>query len=176
MSKQRAFVRYTKSGKIVPGSMIVTNGDYPKGPAVWKEVSTNICCEDTFYSTSLRLKGFIRYTKSGKIVPGSLVIGNSYPKDGGIWKEVSVDTCCEDNCIQFDVDTTEGTSFGFSFFSTSPINFTVNWGDGTTHVDAGAGGFYEELHEFPEINQSYTVTVCFDLIEAVSELNFYGND
>lgn len=174
--KERAFVRYTKSGKIVPGSMIVTQGSYPEGPAVWKEVDTNLCCEDISTPSYLKLKGFIRYTKYGKIVPGSLVIGSSYPKDGGIWRQVSIDLCCQDNCIQFVVDTSNGTAFGFSFSSITPINFTVDWGDGTTHIDAGLGGYYQEEHTFPELNETYTVTVCFDNIESVVELEFFGND
>lgn len=38
MSKKRAFIRYTKSGKIVPGSLIVTTkGGYPKD-GIYKEV------------------------------------------------------------------------------------------------------------------------------------------
>ena len=41
MTKKRAFVRYTKSGKIVPGSLILTSGSYPDKPALWKEVSTD---------------------------------------------------------------------------------------------------------------------------------------
>jgi len=44
--KKRAFVRYTKEGKIVPGSLIMTKGSHPKGPALWVEVPVNICCED----------------------------------------------------------------------------------------------------------------------------------
>lgn len=43
--KLRAFVRYSKKGKIVPGSLILTNGSYPNGPAVWKEVPADLCCE-----------------------------------------------------------------------------------------------------------------------------------
>jgi hypothetical protein len=47
MSKKRAFVRYTKQGKLIPGSLIVTtNGDYPDKSATWKEVSTDLCCDD----------------------------------------------------------------------------------------------------------------------------------
>lgn len=43
--KERAFVRYTKHGKIVPGSLIVTTkGGYPSGPALWKEVTVDQCC------------------------------------------------------------------------------------------------------------------------------------
>jgi hypothetical protein len=46
MSKKRAFVRYTKSGEIVPGSLILTNGSYPDKPALWKEITTDQCCDD----------------------------------------------------------------------------------------------------------------------------------
>lgn len=44
MSKKRAFVRYSKQGKIVPGSLILTSGSYPNGPSTWKEVSADLCC------------------------------------------------------------------------------------------------------------------------------------
>lgn len=44
MSKQRAFVRYTKAGNIVPGSLILTSGSYPSGPGLWKEITTDLCC------------------------------------------------------------------------------------------------------------------------------------
>lgn len=54
MSKQRAFVRYTKSGKIVPGSMILTKGGYPKGPAKWTEVTTDLCCVSPEYTVMLK--------------------------------------------------------------------------------------------------------------------------
>lgn len=44
MSKQKAFIRYTKKGKIVPGSLIVTgSGGYPKD-GTYKEVTPNLCC------------------------------------------------------------------------------------------------------------------------------------
>jgi hypothetical protein len=47
MSKKRAFVRYTKSGEIVPGSLIITtNGGYPDKSSLWKEVTVDQCCEN----------------------------------------------------------------------------------------------------------------------------------
>jgi hypothetical protein len=46
MSKKRAFIRYTKAGNIVPGSLILTNGSYPNGPGLWKEITTDLCCEN----------------------------------------------------------------------------------------------------------------------------------
>jgi len=73
------------------------------------------------------------------------------------------------NCIQFVVDTTEGTFFTFSFNTTGPINFTVDWGDGTTHEDSGAGGFYSEEHTYPDSDTQYTVRLCFDDITTVLE-------
>jgi hypothetical protein len=51
MSKKRAFVRYTKAGKIVPGSLVLTSGSYPSGPSTWKEVPSNLCCDNPFIIT-----------------------------------------------------------------------------------------------------------------------------
>jgi hypothetical protein len=53
MSNKRAFVRYTKAGKIVPGSLILTNGSYPSGPSTWKEVPMDLCCETVTFSTQV---------------------------------------------------------------------------------------------------------------------------
>jgi hypothetical protein len=44
MAKKRAFVRYSKQGKIVPGSLILTAGSHPNGPSTWKEVPADLCC------------------------------------------------------------------------------------------------------------------------------------
>lgn len=44
MSKKRAFIRYTKKGKIVPGSLIITNGTYPSD-GTYQEVNTDLCCD-----------------------------------------------------------------------------------------------------------------------------------
>jgi hypothetical protein len=95
MSKQRAFVRYTKAGKIVPGSMIITQGSYPEGPALWAEVVTDLCCDDPAFTTTSKMKGFVRYTQLGNIVPGSLILGESYPKGGGLWRDVTINLCCD---------------------------------------------------------------------------------
>lgn len=45
--KKRAFVRYSKKGKLVPGSLIITNGSYPDGPSLWLEIPADICCTTT---------------------------------------------------------------------------------------------------------------------------------
>lgn len=41
--KKRAFVRYSKNGKVVPGSLILTGGSYPQGSSTWKEVPADLC-------------------------------------------------------------------------------------------------------------------------------------
>lgn len=46
MSKKRAFVRYTKAGKLVPGSLVITDGTHPDGPATWREITFDKCCDD----------------------------------------------------------------------------------------------------------------------------------
>lgn len=43
--KKRAFVRYSKQGKIVPGSLILTGGSFPQGPSTWNEVPADLCCD-----------------------------------------------------------------------------------------------------------------------------------
>ena len=76
--------------------------------------------------------------------------------------------------LSFVVNTTEWLIFRFEFISTNePIEFTINWGDGTIHEDSGYGGFYEEEHEYAEAG-SYTVTVTFDNPLKVLELDFPG--
>ena len=43
--KKRAFVRYSKQGKIVPGSLILTSGSFPNGSSTWNEVPADLCCD-----------------------------------------------------------------------------------------------------------------------------------
>lgn len=124
-------------------------------------------------ATNNKLKAYVRYDGTGRVIAGSLILQRFKPKVGN-WKEIDAYECCNpsplpSNCIEFVVDTTEGTFFGFSFTTTGPINFTVDWGDGTTHPDAGAGGFYSETHTYPESDTQYTVRVCFDDINSVIE-------
>lgn len=42
--KKRAFVKYSKSGKLIPGTTIITSGKYPKG-GPYKEIPYDLCCE-----------------------------------------------------------------------------------------------------------------------------------
>lgn len=44
MSKKRAFIKYTKAGELIPGSLIITtSGGFPKD-GVYKEVDVDLCC------------------------------------------------------------------------------------------------------------------------------------
>ncbi len=126
------------------------------------------------------LKSYIRYDGSGRVIPGSNIL-NRFKPGVGNWKEINTYECCNplplpSNCIEFVVDTTEGTFFGFSFTTTGPINFTVDWGDGTTYSDSEIGEFHEVSHYYPQEDQQYTVRVCFDNIASVTEIEFPGND
>ena len=78
--------------------------------------------------------------------------------------------------FSFVVNTAEYLEFRFVFTSTNePIEFTINWGDGTIHEDSGFGGYYEENHEYTEVGE-YTVTVTFDDPLKILELDFPGTD
>jgi uncharacterized protein (TIGR02145 family) len=94
MSKNKAWIQYTKYGEIVPGSLIVS----PRRPVngVWYEVVTDICCdtEPPFGLISSKQKAFVKYDASGNIVPGSLVLTDGRLPKPGIWKEVYINICC----------------------------------------------------------------------------------
>lgn len=54
MSKKHAFVKYTKKGQLIPGSLVITEG-YPKETAngVWEEVPVNLFCCDPITTTTV---------------------------------------------------------------------------------------------------------------------------
>ncbi len=76
MSKKRAFVRYTKDGRVVPGSLIVTTkGGYPTG-GLYQEVPVNLCCEPSGGENKIVYLPFTKsYTGTGG---GCLSKGVSY--------------------------------------------------------------------------------------------------
>jgi hypothetical protein len=78
--------------------------------------------------------------------------------------------------LSFVVNTTDYPEFGFDFTSTNePIEFTINWGDGTIHEDSGYGGYYEESHDYGEERlDEYTVTITFDDPLKILEIDFPG--
>lgn len=80
------------------------------------------------------------------------------------------------NAIEFVVNTYFSTYFEFDFHTLYPINFTIEWGDGTSHIDEGGGGGYQENHTYPESDQEYTARIYFSDISLVTQINFPGND
>lgn len=79
------------------------------------------------------------------------------------------------NNLQFVVNTFDSLYFQFDFISTGePINFTIDWGDGTIHVDSGGGGFYTESHTYAEVGD-YIVKVTFDDPLKILQLDFPGD-
>lgn len=125
-------------------------------------------------------KAYVRYDGTGRVIPGSLILNRFKPAVGN-WSEIAAYECCNEaplpsNCIEFVVDTTDDTTFTLSFTTSVPISFTIEWGDGTTYPEVGAGGFYEESHTYANSGSQYTARICFDSPESVTQLEFYGND
>ena len=82
--KKRAFVRYSKQGKIVPGSLILTSGSHPSGPSTWNEVPADLCCSIHPISFNLR---------TGETQNPSISFGSPHPfpwtsGNGSIYLEI----------------------------------------------------------------------------------------
>jgi hypothetical protein len=76
--------------------------------------------------------------------------------------------------LTFVVNTTDHLDFNFDFTSTGePIEFIIDWGDGTIHEDFGVGGYYEESHTYDEVGE-YTVKVKFDDPRKILQIDFPG--
>lgn len=91
--KKRAFVRYSKQGKIVPGSLVLTAGSYPQGSALWKEVPADLCCEtpeplvlstQVFSTTLNNISVIIRCNSTGR----ESIVGTSSSTSGATLETV----------------------------------------------------------------------------------------
>jgi hypothetical protein len=127
-----------------------------------------------------KLKAYVRYDGSGRVIPGSLILNRFKPKVGN-WKEINANECCNDtlpvNCIEFVVNTTDG-GLSFVVYITSSLEdytYTVNWGDGTTGEGSSGEGSITLEHEYAS-ESSYTVIVCFSNPAIITQLDFPGND
>ena len=108
MSKKRAFIRYTKGGNIVPGSLIVTTkGGYPTG-GLYQEVPMDLCCEPPSGSERLVYLPFTKgYTgvggtcvgKGGNVTIYMTAECEADPQNGC---EVFVPTQSKDNVLTYD--------------------------------------------------------------------------
>lgn len=63
MAKKRAFVKYTKKGKIIPGSLIVTTSGGHPVDGVYKEVPEDLCCGGGGDCTPLEAIGVAEITQ-----------------------------------------------------------------------------------------------------------------
>ena len=131
-------------------------------------------------ASNQRLKAYVRYDGTGRVVPSSLILARFKPKVGN-YKEIDAYECCNEtlptNCIEFVVNTTDG-GLVFDAFITSSIEeytYTVNWGDGTTGEGSSGEGGVSLQHEYAS-ETSYTVRVCFSNPTVITSLNFFGND
>lgn len=84
----RAWIQYTKQGRIIPGSLIISKTRPVNG--VWYEVVEKIYYDPNppFGVLHSKKKAFVKYDGDGQIVPGSLIITNNTLPRPGIWKEV----------------------------------------------------------------------------------------
>lgn len=82
MAKKRAFVKYTKSGEIIPGSLIVTTkGGYPKD-GLYKEVTSSLCCDDVIDTAPYG--GRIPVTYTGLLALDKIYDGNNVASFTGL--------------------------------------------------------------------------------------------
>ncbi len=132
---QHAFVKYTKAGKIVSGSLIIAR-NYPKDNGVWLEVTESICCEPDCECTGNGIKrAYIRFSQ-GHVVPGSLLISDMCPPDIGCWKEIPVDICCEEkNCT---TSTTSTTTTSTSTTTTTTTSTSTTSTSSTTSTTSSS--------------------------------------
>ncbi len=103
---QHAFVKYTKQGKLVSGSLIIAR-NHPKDGGVWVEVTESICCEpDCDCVANGDKHAYIRFANDGHVVPGSMLITPYCPPEIGCWKEIPVDICCQQKYCETTTTTT----------------------------------------------------------------------
>lgn len=122
-----------------------------------------------------QLKRYNYYLMEQQSLQMQMNMAQSAAGSGG--KPAEITSPLPSNCIEFTVDTTNNdTFFVFEFNTTGAINFTIDWGDGTTYEGSGAGGLYSENHTYAESNQQYVVRVCFDDPSGVTSLDFPGDD
>lgn len=80
-------------------------------------------------------------------------------------------------CIQFVVNTTEGTYFEFSVRSnTNEFTYTVNWGDDVIEEGASGEGYAGLNHTYPDGVADYTVRICFSDPSIIHNIDFPGFD
>jgi hypothetical protein len=78
-------------------------------------------------------------------------------------------------CIEFVINTTDGTFSDFEVTTSGPTNYTITWGDGTE--DTGViDGASDIDHEYADSDTEYNVRLCFDDASLVTELDFQDDE
>jgi hypothetical protein len=128
-----------------------------------------------------KLKAYVRYDGSGRVLPGGPILQRFKPKVGD-WVEIDATLCCNEaplpsNCIEFVVNTTDGSlNFRLDIYSSiESYTYTVTWGDGSTRQGSSDEGSVTLVHEYAS-ETSYTARVCFSDPSVITSLNFPGND
>lgn len=119
------------------------------------------------------LRYFVSVDKKGNIIPNSLVAAYSYPSK----VEIGRGNPLPSNAIEFGVDTTWGTWFGFNVRSnTEDYTYVITWGDGTTNEGSSGEGYVELTHQYPQVDSTYTARLSFSNPDVIHEVDFYGFD
>ena len=144
----RAFVRYDNKGIIVPTSFVMKK-TVPK-VGQWKEISTSKSVSGSPAESSQKnLRAFVRYNGENKVVAGSIVLRGQVPT--GNWSELTYDlsrplvpeptttttstTVAPTTDFVFEVTTaSDGDAFVLPLDTTSSINASIDWGDGTVNT------------------------------------------
>ncbi|SEW21648.1 hypothetical protein SAMN05428988_3233 [Chitinophaga sp. YR573] len=91
----KAFIKYSSADMLTSGVLVI-NDAIPTGLG-WIEVPYTNCCSQVGFpampASSLKKRGYIKYSKSGQVVAGSTIIRNKKPKNG-YWQEVPLKRCC----------------------------------------------------------------------------------
>ena len=79
--KTKAFVKYTKLGKLIPGSLIIRPNGVPPTDGIYKEVQTDLCCPSLCPPVGLqcirwRYNGVATETIQGSVCGGALGCGD----------------------------------------------------------------------------------------------------
>jgi hypothetical protein len=165
--KKRAFIKYTEYGKIIPGSMIVTQGSFPskEGRAKWYEIPMNSCCNN--YNEVFDLERFLSrmnscYTQVTDLVPQIVYFGDGND-DPGLPNYIS-DGCDDmyddgnmyntnltqlyadivDNNQDYNLNipythTQDGANYNICDYTNPPINGYI--ADGTNYFGSGSTYF-----------------------------------
>lgn len=127
---------------------------------------------------SKRLKAFVRYDGSGRVISSSLILAANKPKVGN-WKEVNAYECCNvnPNCVTFTTTIAPGgENLVIRIYPTIPLTVllgTIDWGDGTI---TDFSEFFDGQTNHTYIEGSYVGTICFDNPLEVGTFNIDGND